>query len=457
MRRDKKKELFQDISLAQEAEVQELIARFEAKSPTGQQVAELEGLLRQAIFRPTNALVEQLLQRAAQRIEEDYQPRPGETFQGYSDLSISCLFGSFTIKRAYYYHRGKGEGHFPADASLGLEGAYSPALARLICLEGADESSFGKAAEHLKEVGGIQIEDRQIQRVIQRVGPDVVDWNHREVAPGKTPAEVIYISADATGTPMRASELVGIQGKGAGGKASTRMVNLGCVFTQLRTDQEGSPMRDYDSTTYTSSFESVSDFGVFLRREAIGRGLFSTPESVLLIDGATGLEKLGQDYFPDAVQIVDFYHATEHLPELCKLLLGHRGAAAVERRRKNWRKRLLNGGVEKIIAQARKEAEIIGKTQEAEKLLGYFVHNVKRMQYRTFRQRGFFIGSGVVEAGCRSIVGTRCKQSGMRWSVDGAENVIAFRCVHASRRLDDFWKYRRNKSTQRNDSLPMAA
>jgi hypothetical protein len=417
----------------------------------------LESLLRQAIFKPANTLVGQLLQRAAQRIEEDYQPRPGEKFHGYSELTISCLFGSFTIKRAYYYHRGKGQGHYPADAGLGLEGAYSPALSRLICLEGADESSFGKAAEHLKEVGGIAIEDRQIQRVIQRVGPAVVEWNHREVPPQATPAEVIYISADATGTPMRTSELTQTQGKDKNGKAATRMVNLGCIFTQLRTDEQGRPIRDNDSTTYTSSFESISDFGVFLRREAIGRGLFSAAESVLLIDGASGLEKLGQNYFPDAVQIVDFYHATEHLPELCKLLLGHRRAEAVERRRKNWRKRLLNGGVEKIIAQARREAAMLGKIQEAEKLLGYFLHNVKRMQYRTFREKGFFIGSGVVEAGCRSLVGTRCKQSGMHWSVDGAEKVIAFRCVHASRRLHDFWKYRRNKLAQRNDSLAMAA
>jgi hypothetical protein len=373
------------------------------------------------------------------------------------NLTISCLFGSFTIQRAYYYHRGKGQGHCPADASLGLEKAYSPALARVLCLEGADESSFLKASQHLREVGGIEIDERQIQRVIQRVGPTVVDWNHREVAPQSSSAEVLYISADATGTPMRTSELANVQGRGKDGKANTRMVNLGCVFTQLRTDEEGYPMRDHESTTYTSSFQSVADFGIFLRREAIGRGLFSVKQTVLLIDGASGLEKLGENYFPDAVQIVDFYHAAEHLPELSKLLLAHRGSKAVERRRKNWRKRLLNGGVEKIIKQARAEAKILGKIQEAEKLLGYFVHNVNRMKYQEYREKGFFIGSGVIEAGCRCVVGTRCKQSGMHWSVDGAENVIAFRCVHASRRLDDFWKYRRNQMAQRNDCLPMAA
>ena len=83
------------------------------------------------------------------------------------------------------------------------------------------------------------------------------------------------------------------------------------------------------------------------------------------------------------------------------------------------------------------------------------VTNVKRMQYGSFRKAGFFIGSGVVEAGCKTVIGARCKQSGMFWSESGAENILAFRCIQASRRLDQFWKYHLNAAAAHNDPLPM--
>ena len=92
-----------------------------------------------------------------------------------------------------------------------------------------------------------------------------------------------------------------------------------------------------------------------------------------------------------------------------------------------------------------------------EEALGYFVKNVSRMRYGTFRAAGYFIGSGVVEAGCKTVIGGRCKQSGMFWSQSGAENILALRCINYSRRLADFWKYRLNAHAARNDCLPLAA
>ena len=85
------------------------------------------------------------------------------------------------------------------------------------------------------------------------------------------------------------------------------------------------------------------------------------------------------------------------------------------------------------------------------------MRNVTRMQYGTFRAKGYFIGSGVVEAGCKTVIGGRCKQSGMFWSESGAENILALRCIHSSRRLDDFWKDLLNPHGARNDALPLAA
>jgi hypothetical protein len=118
---------------------------------------------------------------------------------------------------------------------------------------------------------------------------------------------------------------------------------------------------------------------------------------------------------------------------------------------------LLKDRVESLITHARQECAGQSRAAAVEEALGYFVNNVVRMQYGTFRNQGFFIGSGVVEAGCKTVIGARCKQSGMFWGEPGAQNVLAFRSIHASRRLDQFWQERLNSHAARNDSLPWAA
>lgn len=253
---------------------------------------------------------------------------------------------------------------------------------------------------------------------------------------------MLYIEADYTGVPMRREELEGRKGKAPDGRAKTRMAALGCVFTQHELDDQGRPQRDHQSTTYLAGFESPSDFGIGLRREALRRGMGSVEQVVVLVDGAPGLEKMGLDYFPQAVQIVDNYHAIEHLESLIEALLGKSDARRFARRRHHWRKMLLADGVERIIARARKESAGTAREEAVEAQLGYFVHNIARMQYGSFRKNGWFIGSGVVEAGCRSVIGQRCKQSGMFWTEEGANAVMALRCLNAGNRLKTFWNAR---------------
>ena len=238
---------------------------------------------------------------------------------------------------------------------------------------------------------------------------------------------------------MRREELEGRKGKAPDGQAKTRMAALGCVFTQHQLDEAGRPLRDYQSTTYLAGFESPSDFGIGLRREALRRGMGEADKVVLLIDGAVALEKMGRDYFQQATQIVDGFHAMEHLEELIEALLTRNDPRRFARRRYHWRKLLLADGVERIIQWARKEALGTPRQSEVESQLGYFVRNVPRMLYGTFRKQGLFIGSGVIEAGCRSVIGSRCKQSGMFWTEEGANAVMAMRCLNAGGRLNTFW------------------
>jgi len=333
-------------------------------------------------------------------------------------------------------------------------------LARLVCLEGADESSYQKAENHLQETGGIPISARQIQRLAQQVGAAAQTWQKREALtpqPGTEAAPIMYLGGDGSGVPMRQEELEGRVGKQPDGGSKTRMAYLGCVFTQHKQDEEGHPIRDHDSTTYVSTFSSIDEFGPLLRQEAIRRGLALALQVVLLIDGATGLANMGRLCFPTATQIVDFYHALEHAGKVLVALLGSKEHPDYKKRLGRWARGLLKDRVEKLIAQTRQECAGQSQEEAVEKELGYFVNNVSRMQYGTFRSKGFFIGSGVIEAGCKTVIGARCKQSGMFWGKPGAENILALRCIHASRRLDQFWKERLNAYAARNDSLALAA
>ena len=422
-------------------------------------MAELEILVRTAVFKSANELVGWLLQQAVDRFDEAYQPKPGEIRKGRDTLEVQGIFGCFALSRDYYYQPVKDQGHYPADDALGLEVSYTPALTKLLCLEGADEQTYLKAERHLLQTGGISVSARQIQRVVQRVGTDAQQWQERLAEPAQcecSEAPILYVSADGTGIPMVPEELAGRKGKQTDGKAKTRQVYLGCVFTQHRVDEKGRPVRDWESTTYISSLKSIDRFGPSLRQEALRRGMGSAAQVVLLIDGAHGLENMGKLNFKDCIQIVDFYHAMEHAGLVLVALLG-KDHPEYKRRLRRWAKRLLKDKVQSLIDETRRQC--LGKSQASavEDALHYFVSNVSRMQYGTFRAAGYFIGSGVVEAGCKTVIGSRCKQSGMFWSEPGAENILAFRCIHNSRRLEEFWKHRLNTKAANNDCLPLAA
>jgi len=435
------------------------MARFQAAEPTGVAVAQLEFLLRTALFKSANELVGWMLQQAADRIDAAYQPKPGEERKGRETISAQGIFGHFPLSRDYYYHAGKKQGHYPADATLGLEVSYTPALAKLLCLEGADESTYLKAERHLEQTGGIPVSARQIQRVVQRVGQAAQRWQERAADSASCDSRavpILYVSGDGTGVPMVPEELEGRRGKQRDGTAKTRQAYLGCVFTQHKVDAEGHPIRDWESTTYVSSLQSIHEFGPLLRQEALRRGMAKAGQVVLLIDGATGLEHMGQDCFKDAIQIVDFYHALVHAGEVLQALIG-KDHPDYEKRRRKGAKQLLQDKVQSLIDQTRKECAGQPQAPAVEEALGYFVRNVSRMQYGTFRAAGYFIGSGVVEAGCKTVIGGRCKQSGMFWSESGAENILALRCLNYSQRLDEFWKERLNDHAARNDCLPLAA
>jgi hypothetical protein len=401
----------------------------------------LEIGLREAMQKDACALIQALFNDPAVVVSND-RPLEGERCYRRRPKVIETLFGPVELFRNYYYGTGQGEGRVPLDEVLGLIEGYSPALARLMCRAGG-QSPFEAASTDLRAYGGIKVEGRAIQRMVNLVAPAVRKTLEAETSElGAPKVNVLCVSGDGTGIPMMKKELEGVTGKQPDGSAKTREVKLGCVFTQSGVDEEGRPMRDPDSSSYIATMTNAVEFGGLLRKEAFRRGMAGALKVVFLGDGATWVWEVARVNFPGAVHILDFFHAADHLGELCDALY-FKGSQKSKSQAETWRICLKEDGVDAVIAAAQAALPRSGpRRKEAKKQIAYFQKNRDRMLYATFRAAGYFIGSGVVEAGCRTVVGQRLKQSGMFWSSGGAQNVLALRSAILSNRFDDYWDQR---------------
>jgi hypothetical protein len=352
---------------------------------------------------------------------------------------MHSLFGLVTLTRDYLYCPATGTGRFPLDEALGLVASFSPALVRLAARAAAKEGYQG-AGEDLAALAGITIEGRQIHRLVNLIGPSVTAALAQGPNENPEAIPVMYVEVDATGVPMVARELAGRKGKQPDGSSKTREVKLGCVFTQTKPDPEtGLPLRDPDSTTYVGSFENAQDFGERIRREALRRGSGRAVRIVFLGDGAAWIWELARVNFPLAIWIVDLYHALERLHQLCQGLYPQ--SAWADRTEDKWTELLKNDQVGEVIAAARRRLEELGPQTDdtLEKQIAYFENQQSRMRYKTYREQGLFYGSGVIEAGCKAVIGQRLKESGMFWKESGATSVLALRCALKSHRWDEVW------------------
>jgi hypothetical protein len=391
-------------------------------------------------------MVEQLL-NDRQLLPDDCPPLPGETVHKERPVRVHTLFGTVILKRRYFHHAKSGSGRAPLDLALDLTEGHTPALAKLICRASADAASYQDAALTLHAFTGLQLDPRGFHRLGNRVAPELADALATLPPSGDTkPIPILYVSNDGTGLPCRPEELAGRPGKQPDGTARTREAKLGCVFTQTTTDQQGQPMRDPDSTTYVATMGGCRDSGAQLRAEALRRGLALAQIVVFLGDGAAWIWENARLFFPTAVQILDFYHAVEHLGALARALYGEGDFATAAQRA--WASELKRSDMHAILDQA---ARLLAanpdipaqRLEDAQREMTYFTTHLERTRYGLFRQQGYFIGSGVVEAGCKTLIGRRLKQSGMFWSETGAENILQLRCLIKGPHFDAAWQARR--------------
>jgi len=373
-------------------------------------------------------------------------------FVGYRNKRLVTVLSPVEVQRAYYYCETCREGWVPKDADLDIVGTgLSPGVRRMMGQVGGKEA-FDDGRKDLEVLAGIEVTTKAVERVSETVGIQIEKQGQQEreqvmtgkVIPfvGKAEIPKLYLAIDGSGVPVVARETEGRKGKDETGQAKTREAKLGCVFTQTTVDEKGYAVRDEGSTTYVGAIETAEVFGCRIYAESIRRGMGRANKVIVLGDGAKWIWGIAEEHFPGATQIVDLYHAREHLADLAKLVHG-----AQSPRCREWlsarREELDEGDVETVVAaisrlRPRDEAirEVVKKESE------YFHGNAARMRYAEFRRQGLFVGSGVVEAGCKTIFGQRLKLSGMHWTVRGANAIIALRCCQLSGRWEEFWESR---------------
>jgi len=415
-----------------------------------------EMAVRSALHRAGAAALTQLLQFPAPRAEPRTVPCPCGQPAPYHQLRtkpVLTAVGPVEVSRPYYWCPNCHAGQFPADVELDIENTeFSPGVRRMQAMVG-QAAPFDQGREQMKVLADLEVTAKSVERTAEALGADIAQREQKEsqqalplplpTVTGK-PIPILYVQMDGTGVPVVKKETVGRQGKIEGQPAHTREVKLGCVFTQTTWDPEGYPIRAPDSTTYTGAVETAEEFGRRLDREAGKRGWSRARLRVVIGDGAEWIWHLAALHFSDAIHIVDLYHARQHLWDLARRLYPN-DPAKLKAWMKVHQKRLLDKGkIEKLVRVLR--ALKSTHPELAEKIhteADYFERNAERMRYPKFRRQHLFVGSGVIEAGCKTVVASRLKRSGMFWTIRGANSILALRCAYPNGGFEDYWESRR--------------
>ena len=363
---------------------------------------------------------------------------------------ILTAVGEVELMRPYYLCPHCHQGQFPFDAELDVENKdLSPGVRRMLAVVG-QAAAFDQGREQMKLLAGLELTTKAVERTAEAIGEDIGGREREQIQQAMQldlpvvvgePIPILYVQMDGTGVPVTQAERR--ESKREGQPARTREVKLGCVFTQTSYDQQGYAMRDPDSTTYTGAIETAEEFGKRLYAEACHRGWSRAKKKVIMGDGAEWIWNLADLHFPGALQIVDLFHARQHLWDLARLLYPSNDAC-----QKQWimrhQSKLDEGKIEKLVGYLRSlEASSPELAETIRKAADYFEKNAERMRYPEFRRQHLFVGSGVIEAGCKTVIANRLKQSGMFWTVRGANAIIALRCCRLSGRFEDYWEARR--------------
>lgn len=341
-------------------------------------------------------------------------------FKGFRPHFLVTLCGAVAVKRAYYYCRRCDAGFCPSDGRLGIgSSSFTPRVqqevARLCCAL----SSYAAAVETLSDLTGVFVSEASAQRLVESAGHRAeafLDMQRQAAFEGTAVCthapNVLYLEADGVMTPT------------TGGYRETK---VGVAF-----DQDGKNLR------YTSHLGDCETFGERWYALAVESGLLNAMRVVILSDGAVWLRNQAQYHFPSALQILDFWHAVEHVWEFARLAFGEGTQAAAE-----WvaarREEMLASNMSDFLRSIQAVGERIPLiAAEAAQKISYFTSNAYRMDYARYLAEGLRIGSGAVESACKRVVTQRLKGPGMRWKESSAQTIASLRCLLLSMKWKQF-------------------
>ena len=381
--------------------------------------------------------------RAAQSCDRCGAPA---RYAGRRTKTVVTALGPLALARAWYQCDRCHTGFCPRDRALGLSGtSLSPAVLRMVGVTAA-RVSFAESSALLRELAGLAVEPKQVERQAEALGRAIAADERSTVEPDGAPADTLYLGLDGTGVPVRRAETRGRRGKQPDGSAKTREAKLAVVWASAGRDQDNNPLRDPESVSVNGAIETVacadtdtdlSPFAQRVLRETQRRGFDRAKQQVILGDGAPWIWNLADELFPDAIQIVDVFHAKGYLFEAARAIYGA-GTDLAQQWGKQRRDELDRGRLDAVLAALAEHTSC----PEAEACSSYITNNRERMNYPHFRALGLCITTGVVEGACKHVVATRFKRGGMRWTVNGANAVMALRCVILNNGFDDFWERR---------------
>ena len=349
--------------------------------------------------------------------------------KGEQKRSQETYAGKITWERNYYYCESCRRGRYPVDEALGIgPGQFSDGLQRGLCQLGA-ALPFGPAAETFKSLTGVSISPREAERLTEGRGGALEACQEREASPGVAEGQGVKGAAEPTGPGVWAVALDAAKVRFGDGWHD---VKAGVVFwAEPRWDESGMVGGKATCQSYVAETGPMEQAGGRLYREAVQRGMDLAEELVVCLgDGAPANWSQFGLHFPKRVEVLDWYHAVEHLWAAARDRCGEandRVESWVEARKQE----LWEGEVEAVLTALRAG----GATSE----IHYFETNGHRMRYAEFRARGYPIGSGTVESACKRVIGARLKQAGMRWTRMGAQAVLSLRTQLLSGRWDAIW------------------
>jgi hypothetical protein len=330
--------------------------------------------------------------------------------------------------------------------------AVSPAVEEVACIAGVQSSFAEASAKVLPKLAGLQLAESTVERTTEAAGLRLATgqraelslseepgqaWAWHKDAEGKTGA---YVAVDATGVPQ--------QGR-VGAKTESRMANVAVLYNPVPEDPArwATPAVGPEPTwqaRYVASLERMAVVGAAIRQQGMAVGIEQAERWIALSDGGNGLEECVRTHFARVeVVILDFYHAAEYLSDLAKAWCGADTQTA-ETLGQQWCHQLKHKGGPAVLATLR-GLDLRGRSATARECyqatVRYFENHLHRMDYPTYRAKGWQIGSGPVESACKRVVGQRLKGAGMRWGEDGAEAVCRLRALFLSESgpWDAFW------------------